>query len=151
MKQKKEKKKQIQQARNQLEGAVKEGCARILKESEGRLETIQKRNDKRAETLKGQLEEELKVMTTRKQEFEMETREGFGRIQTIQTQIAELQKDIEGGEESKRIVEKCSSEMKKMHEKLHMEYTRKLNVIRKKNNTKKRNEIQVEKIRFFQM
>ena len=151
MKQKKEKKKQIQQARNQLEGAVKEGCARILKESEGRLETIQKRNDKRAETLKGQLEEELKVMTTRKQEFEMETREGFGRIQTIQTQIAELQKEIEGGEESKRIVEKCSSEMKKMHEKLHMEYTRKLNVIRKKNNTKKRNEIQVEKIRFFQM
>lgn len=151
MKQKKEKKKQIQQARNQLEGAVKEGCARILKESEGRLETIQKRNDKRAETLKGQLEEELKVMTTRKQEFEKETREGFGRIQTIQTQIAELQKEIEGGEESKRIVEKCSSEMKKMHEKLHMEYTRKLNVIRKKNNTKKRNEIQVEKIRFFQM
>ena len=117
MKQKKEKKKQIQQARNQLEGAVKEGCARILKESEGRLETIQKRNDKRAETLKGQLEEELKVMTTRKQEFEKETREGFGRIQTIQTQIAELQKEIEGGEESKRIVEKCSSEMKKMHEK----------------------------------
>ena len=151
MKKKKEKKKQIQQARNQLEGAVKEGCARILKESEGRLETIQKRNDKRAETLKGQLEEELKVMTTRKQEFEKETREGFGRIQTIQTQIAELQKEIEGGEESKRIVEKCSSEMKKMHEKLHMEYTRKLNVIRKKNNTKKRNEIQVEKIRFFQM
>ena len=134
-----------------MEGAVKEGCARILKESEGRLETIQKRNDKRAETLKGQLEEELKVMTTRKQEFEKETREGFGRIQTIQTQIAELQKEIEGGEESKRIVEKCSSEMKKMHEKLHMEYTRKLNVIRKKNNTKKRNEIQVEKIRFFQM
>ena len=30
MKQKKEKKKQMQQARSQLEGAVKEGCARIM-------------------------------------------------------------------------------------------------------------------------
>ena len=140
MKQKKEKKKQMQQARSQLEGAVKEGCARIMKESEGRLETIQRKNDKRAE---GQLEEEMKMLAMKKQEFEKETREGFGRIQTLQTQIAALQKEIEEGEESKRIVERCGVEMKKMQERLNAEYARKRNAIRKKSNTKKRNEIQV--------
>ena len=144
MKQKKEKKKQMQQARSQLEGAVKEGCARIMKESEGRLETIQRKNDKRAEVLKGQLEEEMKMLAMKKQEFEKETREGFGRIQILQTQIAALQKEIEEGEESKRIVERCGVEMKKMQERLNAEYARKRNAIRKKSNTKKRNEIQVE-------
>lgn len=144
MKQKKEKKKQMQQARSQLEGAVKEGCARIMKESEGRLETIQRKNNKRAEVLKGQLEEEMKMLAMKKQEFEKETHEGFGRIQILQTQIAALQKEIEEGEESKRIVERCGVEMKKMQERLNAEYARKRNAIRKKSNTKKRNEIQVE-------
>ena len=143
-KQQKEKKKQVQKARSQLEGAVKESSERILKESEGRLEMIMRRNAKKATELREQLSGEMSRIATKKEEFEKETRDGLNRIQSIQSQIATLQKEITQAEESKRVVEKCNAEMKRMQERLNAEYMKKVSAIRKKSNTKKRSEIQVK-------
>lgn len=144
LKQQKEKKKQVQKARSQLEGAVKESSERILKESEGRLEMIMRKNAKKANELREQLSGEMSRIATKKEEFEKETRDGLNRIQSIQSQIATLQKEITQAEESKRVVEKCNAEMKRMQERLNAEYMRKVSAIRKKSNTKKRSEIQVQ-------
>ena len=83
-------------------------------------------------------------IATKKEEFEKETRDGLNRIQSIQSQIATLQKEITQAEESKRVVEKCNAEMKRMQERLNAEYMKKVSAIRKKSNTKKRSEIQVK-------
>ena len=104
----------MQKARSQLEGAVKESSERILKESEGRLEMIMRRNAKKATELREQLSGEMSRIATKKEEFEKETRDGLNRIQSIQSQIATLQKEITQAEESKRVVEKCNAEMKRM-------------------------------------
>lgn len=144
LKQQKEKKKQVQKAKSQLEGAVKESSERILKESEGRLEMIMRRNAKKATELREQLSGEMSRIATKKEEFEKETRDGLNRIQSIQSQIATLQKEITQAEESKRVVEKCNAEMKRMQERLNAEYMKKVSAIRKKSNTKKRSEIQVK-------
>ena len=139
LKQQKEKKKQVQKAKSQLESSE-----RILKESEGRLEMIMRRNAKKATELREQLSGEMSRIATKKEEFEKETRDGLNRIQSIQSQIATLQKEITQAEESKRVVEKCNAEMKRMQERLNAEYMKKVSAIRKKSNTKKRSEIQVK-------
>ena len=56
---------------------MKESSERILKESEGRLEMIMRRNAKKATELREQLSGEMSRIATKKEEFEKETRDGL--------------------------------------------------------------------------
>ena len=101
------------------------------------------RREQTAAKLHAQLEAEMKRIDVMMGEMQRSMSERTTQLQSLRNQLETLKRSLDGEASSAKVMERCSSEMKKMQEKVNAEYARKLNLIQRKNGMKKRNEIQV--------
>ena len=101
------------------------------------------RREQTAAKLHAQLEAEMKRIDVMMGEMQRSMSERTTQLQSLRNQLETLKRSLDGEASSAKVMERCSSEMKKMQEKVNAECARKLNLIQRKNGMKKRNEIQV--------
>ena len=101
------------------------------------------RREQTAAKLHAQLEAEMKRIDVMMGEMQRSMSERTTQLQSLRNQLEPLKRSLDGEASSAKVMERCSSGMQKMQEKVNAEYARKLNLIQRKNGMKKRNEIQV--------
>ena len=133
----------MQQNRRQRANSVREGAQKIVRAWEAQLEGVLARREQTAAKLHAQLEAEMKRIDVMMGEVQKSMNERTTQLQSLRNQLETLKRSLDGEASSAKVMERCSSEMKKMQEKVNAEYARKLKLIQRKNGMKKRNEIQV--------
>lgn len=143
LQQKKEKEKQLQQAKRQFDSTLRENADKICRSSQLQLESTIKLKQKELEQLQCSITTEFDSLQNKKSQFEQAVKDHFTKIQQLQGQVEEIKRSIHPDGLLQHTMERYNIEIQKINDKLNAEYKRKVRTIKKKNNQKKRSEIQV--------